>query len=272
MPKSGDYGYSEETAAKNADLRGLLMMHTQICKNRVSQRCPYQYMDLNAGPGIYTPRAAQADLWGNAEQPAPAEIHGSPLIFLDCAQTRRIPYRAVLFEKDNRHRASLTAALSAHPSVTIEGDHDDAPRHMCNCPRCGRLAQGIIYSDESGHIPPFQLLATLASQPHYKQVDLLIYYSATAHKRARGLFGGDRLTQCLKPIPKKEWLVREPRGRHQWTFLLGTNWEDFPAWGKRGFYRIGSERGQRVLKRLDSSADELREAETSVCTALSFLL
>ena len=62
-------------------------------------------------------------------------------------------------------------------------------------------------------------------------------------------------------VGKKQWLIREPIGKHQWTFMLGTNWKKFPEWKKEGFYRIDTEEGQRVFRRLNWTAGEREGTE-----------
>ena len=45
------------------------------------------------------------------------------------------------------------------------------------------------------------------------------------------------------------------------TFMLGTNWKKFPEWKKEGFYRIDTEEGQRVFRRLNWTAGEREGTE-----------
>jgi hypothetical protein len=60
-------------------------------------------------------------------------------------------------------------------------------------------------------------------------MDCLAYLSATNYKRTRGAgFSDGYLLDDLKAIGKAYIQLREPMGRHQWTFGIATNWKDFP--------------------------------------------
>ncbi len=261
MARWRDYGESPETPIKHEHFRGLLAMHLRTCKNLVTDACPYQYLDLNAGPGIFDVPPEQPMLWEASEPGMRVQIKGSPVIFTETVKAAGIPYRAILFEKDPAYRAALQACLNGQANITIAGDHDTAPDYLCTCSRCHRHAQGLIYSDESGHIPPFGLFAQLTDPIRCRRLDLLIYYSATLHKRARRLFRTDRLTDYLACIPKRYWLVREPRAQEQWTFLIGTNWSGFPTWERQGFHRTDQPRGAEILRTINLTASEMKDEE-----------
>lgn len=270
MPTDGDYGYSAETYWKNEDFRGLIRMLLGITKAawKVNKQRPYQYFDLNAGPGIYRPNGGMVPLWPD-DMPPVAEIHGSPIIFLQEATKAASHYRAHLFERDLRHAASLTEATNSYHNVVLYGDNGGATEYLDELPPA---CYGLVYSDESGHVPPFDLLAELSKHPRTRIIDVLIYYSAATHKRARCagcVKGKESLVDSLKRINKAVWIVRKPRNKHQWTFLLGTNWGDFPQWKKRGFYSVESPEGAEILERLNYSADE--RAEMRLAEALPVL-
>jgi len=67
----------------------------------------------------------------------------------------------------------------------------------------------------------------------------------------------------MASIDKRVWLVRQCSGRHQWTFLLGTNWDSFPEFHNHGFFKADSPVGQQVLEQLDNTATELKKNDTA---------
>ena len=94
-------------------------------------------------------------------------------------------------------------------------------------------------------------------------MDFMMTYAATSHKRqikAKACSATERLPGLLSKIKKKFWLIREPTGKHQWTFLIGTNWADFPRWNKKGFYGITTKRGQEIYRTIWMTKSELFDA------------
>lgn len=206
----------------------------------------YSLYDLNAGPGYDA-----AGGWG------------SPLHFLSQA-TRyltAIPFEAHFYENDSRTAECLRQPLSAADCdggryTLHECSHTEAVHHM----PVEKAALGLVYSDENAASIPLPLLEWIAT--HRQRLDLLIHCTATTIKRVRSAFPdrfafGDILQQC----PKKVWMVREPYGRHQWTFLYGTNWVDAPVLARQRFHAITSPRGMGILHLLDTTAKERAAGE-----------
>jgi len=263
-------GVSDETRKKNETVEGLLLMHMQCCKKRVSAVTPYLWVDLNAGPGRYSADDGQPSLFEPASEFSEI-ITGSPLIFRSCAEHRQIEhYRAILFENHSGCRDSLSAYIGDDPRFMILGDHCAATRMLVDVPM---WTYGMVYSDESGHIPPFHLLGDIASLRGLRKVDLLINYAAATHKRARLSKPGRHryVIEEISDIPKDFWLIREPHRQHQWTFLIGTNWGGFPEWKQKGFFLLDSPEGQMILERLNYSTGELAQRDGVDDLTLSFL-
>lgn len=65
----------------------------------------------------------------------------------------------------------------------------------------------------------------------------------------------------LKLIPKKYWLVRNAlkNSTWQWTFLLGTNWTDFPEFKKIDMVKLDSSKGQSFFEKLNLTSKERQE-------------
>lgn len=251
-----DEWISAETEAKEEDFRGILSMHVTICKGIAGRWAtpPYLYADLYAGPGHlhYLGR----------------DFLGSPLIAQDILTRSGIPHHAVHFERDPEIASRLAGALWTPSSLLDTPDPDSSPIHVGPCQEGfpawlrgnGRQPHryGLVYSDPIRDEIPHELL-NLAAQ-HLPKVDLLSYVAATQYKRRRGV-DPDRphLADHIGAVDKRVALIREPIGAWQWTFVLWSNWPKLPAWERRGFYRLDSERGQGILERLNLSERESRE-------------
>ena len=68
-----------------------------------------------------------------------------------------------------------------------------------------------------------------------------------------------RLIELLGCV-EKDWVIKEPIGKQQYTFLVGTkltNTLSWAEWSNIGFFRVNSYDGQRILKRLNYNQKEL---------------
>jgi len=245
MPIIDGIGYSEYTAQKQADFAYLVGYHLNVAGHMITRAAAnrktwppweYWYFDITAGKGTCP------------ETDAP----GSPLIFATEARQKGVRARALLFEKEPENCASLREHLADYPECTvIPGDHTITL--MPSIPEADRPHLGLLYCDTSGTYPPFPLLAEFASNKLTERVDLLLYVSATTIKRCCGAFpdkGFQLLSDGLASISKATWIIREPQGRHQWTFICGSKWEGLSGFPKRGFYKLNTDEGQAILRRL----------------------
>jgi hypothetical protein len=236
----------------------------------------FHWVDLNAGPGWYGPQYPDGP------------FSGSPLVALEAAATREFYFRGIACEQDPEVLGALCMSLKTVGGLCPHGPINGARVfHSSGWQRFYRvfdqsyaqawpaiLAQlqswqrpwpetrhafGAIYSDENGTVPPFALLAQAAAA--LPKMDLIIYVSATNIKRilkagAQGVTG--RLDEMMARIQKKYWLIREPKEKHQWTFLIGTNMKRFPEFAKEGIYHLTSPMGLTFANRLFYTAEELR--------------
>jgi three-Cys-motif partner protein len=242
------YATSGSTPTKDAHFREILDVHIR-CTKAILAKCEkkypkwanpaYHYFDLNAGPGIDT-----------------ASRHGSPMVFLDLIEHYQMNYRAVLFERDKKNSADLIANVGEKAEV-VTGDHIETFPSYFN--KAQKNTFGLVYSDPSGNVPPFELLADWSSYPSYARTDVLIYVSSANVKRALKSPKAQlesRLDELIHLINKRFWIVREPQNKHQWTFLIGTNWIDFPAFERIGFHKTTSEKGKEIMYRLNTTNEE----------------
>lgn len=231
-----DPGKSEETAIKHDQLRKLLDMHIQMCKRSM---CNYWYFDMNAGDGSGSPHIAHTALHA-AHYPAWSIV----LAEHNPATAERLTGYAARF------------FLPGHATVRNESNvsvaHVYAPRLRFDTD-CG-----IVFHDPNG----VQDLQLDALRPFARtRLDVLIYYSATAHKRAAKSCYADKIgytmiEDILRSGIKTHWLVRAPRTRWQWTFIIGTNWSRFPSWKKAKFYALESPEGRAAIERCQYTTAE----------------
>lgn len=244
---------SAETERKERDFHGILWTHATMCKGIMTRwnAPPYLYVDLYAGPG-----RLEYDGLG---------FDGSPLIARDILSSIGRRYHAVHFEQDPEVAARLADALWVPTSLLDVPNADNSPIIVGKCQdefprwldRNGYEPNrfGLVYADPINDEIPFEMLNKAAKM--LPRVDLLSYVSATQYKRRRGVDPGrPYLSEHIAAVEKKVALIREKGGPWQFTFVLWTNWTDYPEWQKRGFYRLDSEHGQRIIEQLDLSARE----------------
>jgi hypothetical protein len=236
---------SAETEPKERDFRGILATHMQICGAIISRSGgSYLYADLFAGPGKL--------------QYGHKGFDGSPLIAASlAAQHPRMPFGAIHFEQDpgvaDRLSLHLNDRAFVDPRPCQVGFREWLDRLGPN----HRWSQGLVYSDPIRDEIPHELLSLAATK--LPRVDILSYVSATQYKRRRGVDPArPLLSEHIAAVPKKVVLIRKATTAWQWTFVLWSNWPDYPAWEKRGFYRLDSPQGQAELARLDHTAAELQ--------------
>jgi three-Cys-motif partner protein len=204
----------------------------------------YWYIDLNAGPGYI-----------NGEP-------GSPAIALDCASTYPdLPLRAHFFDQDRDAIDSLYGHFR-HETWTDKVDiHEGDNRVMAaNLARVlpRRKAYGLIFADPNGNMPPIEAIREILSVPNFgRYIDVLAYINATSIKRIRGAGLSDQfLLDGLQSLGKQYALIRTPSTAWQWTFVILTNWADFPVLKRHGFFAFESPEGQAIASRINYSARE----------------
>ena len=148
--------------------------------------------------------------------------------------------------------------------LVTHGDNKEAlPRIMSSLK--GQSPFGLIYNDPNGR-PDFEVLQQISRLPQTYCVDIMIHVSGTLYNFPRIVHGKSnpekwlKISEHIARINKKEWIVREfqPGDCQHWTFLIGTNWTDYRAWEKKGFYKIRLDKGKAIFDILDNTEEERR--------------
>lgn len=235
MPVVNGVGCSEYTQTKQEQFAGIFRANYNAWRGVLAKQRwfdgNYTYIDLNAGPGHH-----------------PEYGSGSPMIALEYLRQYGARYTAHLFERDVVNAQSLAALTDESKNEFVHAcDHRFIDQFVGN----GRPNKipGLIYSDENGNPPPFEFLAQLSKT--FTRMDILIYFSATNIKRVKQFTYTD-LLNYVRPIERTRAVIREPMGKHQWSFLYMTNG---PAieWKREGFYDLRSKEGQAIFKRLNET-------------------
>lgn len=237
---------SDETERKEQDFAGLLAMHMRICKSILDRSGgpPYLYADCHAGRG-------------NLEYGGRLFL-GSPLIAQQTATKTGLAYEAIHFEQDRNEALLLHEALRYSAPVIVDSCERGLPRWLTSTCKDAGKRFGLVYADPIGKEIPVGLLSAVARA--LPKTDILAYISGTAYKRRNGVRPGPRLLDdvtAVRQAGKSTVLIRKPSGRQQWTFVLWSNWVDFPQWERRGFYRLDSEIGRSIAEYINYSRGEL---------------
>lgn len=244
MSTAVDSWVSDYTERKEDDFRGILQMHVNICKAILGRYAgpPYLYVDLYAGPG-------RLEYDGHA-------FDGSPLVARDTVAAAGLAYEGVHFERDPDVARRLAGVLGPG-RIYDRSCQDGFPAWIASQGQSARR-MGLVYSDPINDEIPHELLNMAAER--FPRVDLLSYVAATQYKRRRGVDPNrPYLADHIAAVNKKVVLIREPIGAWHWTFILWSNWVNLPEWRRRGFYRLDSPEGERILERLNLSKRESRE-------------
>ena len=249
MPIIDQMGRSEITEIKQEHFRVILRAHLRIVKaifDKYQYKLPtYFYFDINAGSGSYEGKS------------------GSPLIFLEEVTQIDIPYSAIFIDKDEKNIETLSVLTKPYqPNVkTFCGEHADIlPKlYAKDC----QQRYGLLYTDPNG-IFDAEILREFSQNRCYQKLDILINCPAVAIKRMKNSpkhLDKRTLEERLQFIPKKYWLIRNALKNNswQWTFLLGTNWTDFPEFKKIDMVKLDSSKGQAFFEKLNLTSKERQE-------------
>ncbi len=249
LQESERYKTSYATIRKQQSLRHALDLHMNLVVHIESfkKNSPYLYFDLHAGPGK-----------------SPDGYEGSPLIFTHLANKysqahSHFQYYAYLYEADPANYMQLKENLGDVSNIEVGHDHRfELPQRLKQFQGSKtKYRYGVIYADPSNASLPWDILGQMNEL--FPRVDIMINMACTSHKRTIATADYDTLAELL-PKVKKHWIVREPIGKHQWSILVGTNWVDYPSWGKKGFYRWDDgELGSHYFSKMAYTKNQIRD-------------
>ena len=222
----------EHTSEKQDYFKSIIEHHINVVSKITSKsnQFPktYIYIDAFAGPGQY-----------NHDK---RSIIGSPILFDQ--SIGNIPYKSFLFEKDN-----WQSLIKYCPEAINEDCQVGIKRLSFH-----ENSFGLAYFDPPGDMDnyhlSFDLMAYLSQK--YIFLDLMINIAASSIKRvayAPHCKNPITLNDKMFNIEKKHWVIRDMVGKHQWTFLVATNYDKWAKWEKKGFYLLDSPKGQDLFNK-----------------------
>jgi three-Cys-motif partner protein len=265
MPVINGVGFSDSTDAKQKHFGIIIKTHLKatchgiLNKYQQTTNNPYLYFNMESGPGVYNGAV------------------GSPIIFMDeAAKYESNQFDIFLFEKNPANCDALQNNINIrkYPSnLNVQILTSDSSVDILNhVPANGYPRYGLVYSDPTGTVPPFDTLGQISNIRQCARLDFLINFAATTIKRVRGshlCHQTQSLKDHLSAINKKHWMVRDPQSKHQWSFVIGSNWADFPAFKNQGFHPVNSIAGKMILDYLNYTKNEKRIGRIRQCRQLS---
>lgn len=257
MPVEDGYGYGEHTALKAEHFDKFMRMHLRLCLQVYNSKPfferKYRYFDLTAGPGVK-----------NGEDQ-------TAMKYVKAVRESCLPHDSWLFERSLATCETLRTAvgLSLDFHVTNADHLAENGKALLASLRSSMpfenkwLYLGLLYYDVTPCKEQFstlRLLGDLSTRENMQRIDYLFYLSPAKIKQMKLIDGAMRLGDVIGNIAKKCWLIREPAGNDQWTFLCGTNYADMKEYAAIGFHRLDSQKGKAVFNRLAFTPSERKEA------------
>jgi len=247
-------GVSEATPIKQRDITQISDTIFKIISNIIKKKKNYNddriwVFDLNAGEGDD----------GNGT-PGSAIIFAEKLYSL--YKKHKVCSELILIEKNIEHYRKLCNNIKQlserinplkESGVRIRfgcGDNNDVIELFFIEEKI-KLRYGLCYHDPNG-TPDIKLLSKIFDQKCFSKIDLILNFSNMAIARTAGYYNSPKrpsgfvrkceyrpLEECLKDINKKYWFKRcREIGKHKWTLVIGTNWDNFPEFKKIEFERF----------------------------------
>lgn len=235
-------GQSDATEFKERGLEAAFSINLKIFKAKVAarfgNRFPYWHFDLNCGCGINEKIGCI----------------GSPLAFMRAVESVGLPHYFAGFCDINdgflRSLMSLEPIRDNTQCFSFHGENsalvEAIPDLIAKVERPER-AVGMVLSDPNGYAVPLDELAVLSQR--CPGIDIAIHWNT----RIRRLFRGHGwqfvdIDEAIAMLNKRHWLIREPRGAHQWTVLIGRNIKTGDH-KTLGYFHLDSDKGQSIMQR-----------------------
>lgn len=235
-------GQSDSTEFKERGLEAAFTINLKIFQakiaSRFGDRYPYWHFDLNCGSGIN-------------EQ---IGCIGSPLAFLRAAESSKCRrYFAGFCDINTEYLGALMArdAVRDNPQCfAFNGKNaslvESIPDIISKIERPHR-AVGMILSDPNGFEVPLDELSELSRK--CPGIDIAIHWNSRIRRLYRG-HGWEfvDIDEAIAMLGKSNWLIREPRGAHQWTVLIGRNIKTSDH-KSLGYFHLDSPKGADIMAR-----------------------
>lgn len=251
MGEKGVWG--NDTPEKQKDFRAMLSHHINVCRQIYEKRRkfdnwilpPYVYIDCFGGPGIMGDNL---------------EIKGSPVIFDElCQELGDMGYNRFIFERDLISYRSLVSVVGQN------GIFNQDCRQVLNTTKMAKhkWQYGLAYIDsDMSEDDMYHLSIDLVRHisRNYKTIDIMLYVSPNTLKRIRAASGRNIwLSDLVKSAKKDHWAVREPKGKNQYTFLIGTNYKGWADWKNLGFHLTDSKKGKLIFEKVNFTEKEIKK-------------
>jgi hypothetical protein len=251
MPVNEDgCGLSKETIDK-ADMiddLGFILNIVEIIwrKRGYNGMFPYQYIDLNCGPGAYyegmLPNVAS--------------------VFYRLFQKFSFPVHMHLIDKNPKMLELIANWVHSTPRIQVSYhcglNTDIAPQIINALPNA---KHGLLVSDPNGPKHLDELIKAIALLDKARYIDWLFHLSGTAINRARNckkIAFNWFLTDYLEMTGKKRCLLKaSPNRRDKWLLAFATNFVNMGEWKGNGWFFTDKPDGRELLRYLNLSKDEL---------------
>ena len=235
-------GQSDATEFKERGLEAAFAINLKIFKSTIvkkfGDRFPYWHFDLNCGCGINEKIGCI----------------GSPLAFLRAVESIGLQsyfagfcdinesYLHALMEREPVRHNTQCFTFHGKNAALVEA----IPDIIAKVERPER-AIGMVLSDPNGFEVPLDELAELSRR--CPGIDIAIHWNS----RIRRLYRGQGwefidIDEAIAMLDNRYWLIREPRGNHQWTVLIGRNIKTGDH-KTLGYFHLDSEKGQDIMRR-----------------------
>jgi len=231
-------GQSDATEFKERGLEAAFSINLRIFKAKFGVRFPYWHFDLNCGSGINEKIGCI----------------GSPLAFLRAAESVECTrYFAGFCDINQDHLASLMAREQVRDNAQCFTFHGRNASLVNSIPDLIRKVErperavGMVLSDPNGFEVPLDELADLARQ--CPGIDIAIHWNSRIRRLYRGQgWAYTDIDEAIAMLGKKHWLIRDPRGAHQWTVLIGRNIKTGDH-KTLGYFHLDSPKGEDIMRR-----------------------
>jgi len=209
---------------------------------RTSPRSPYMYIDPFGGPGHI----------------ACDNGYDGPVSSVRVAQLMNrfdLDYKIITSDINPEYRNDLQELLSHYTNnCNVLTDASSCiPIHSNN--------YGMVYLDPPMSLDSFKLTKKIMMEiaRTSDKLDLLVYISnrlITLFRTHPYIRFSDTLQDFMDGIKKEFWIIKRSTSGNQYTFLCGTNYEQWAVWGKEHFYSTRSTKGKLILEHLNNTLKE----------------